>query len=80
MNGSLERQGACACDLYRQIIGVPSTGIYLAKDGAARIVLFVGGTKGRQQADIERAKAFHAEYKATKAAARAEAKGKRPRR
>jgi putative addiction module killer protein len=58
----------------------PGYRIYLAKDGDARIVLFGGGTKRRQQADIERAKAFHAEYKARKAPARAEAKGKRPRR
>ena len=43
-------------------------------------VLFGGGTKRRQQSDIERAKAFHAEYKARKAAVRAEVKGKRPRR
>jgi putative addiction module killer protein len=58
----------------------PGYRIYLAKDGDDLIVLFGGGTKRRQQADIERAKALHAEYKARKAAARAEAKGKRPRR
>jgi hypothetical protein len=29
-------------------------------------VLFGGGTKRRQQADIDRAKALHAEYKARK--------------
>ena len=51
--------------------------IYLAKDGDSLIVLFGGRTKRRQQADIERAKAFHAEYKARKAAVRAEAKSKR---
>lgn len=43
--------------------------IYLAKDGEQLIVLFGGGTKKRQQADIERAKALHAEYKNRKAAA-----------
>lgn len=58
----------------------PGYRIYLAKDGDALIVLFGGGTKRRQQADIERAKALHAEYKARKAASRTEAKGKRPRR
>ena len=58
----------------------PGYRIYLAKDGDALVVLFGGGTKRRQQADIERAKALHAEYKARKAAARAEATGKRPRR
>ena len=58
----------------------PGYRIFLAKDGDALIVLFGGGTKRRQQADIERAKALHAEYKARKTAARAEAKGERPRR
>ena len=56
----------------------PGYRIYLAKDGDALIVLFGGGTKRRQQSDIERAKVFHAEYKARKAAVRAEVKGKRP--
>ena len=58
----------------------PGYRIYLAKDGDSLIVLFGGGTKRRQQANIERAKALHAEYKARKAAAPAEAKGKRPKR
>jgi len=58
----------------------PGYRIYLAKDGAALIVLFGGGTKRRQQADIERAKALHAEYKARKAAARSDDKPKRSRR
>ena len=39
----------------------PGYRIYLAKDGDALIVLFGGGTKRRQQADIERAKALHAD-------------------
>ena len=50
--------------------------IYLAKDGDDLIVLFGGGTKRRQQVDIGRAKALHAEYKARKA----EAKGKQAKR
>ena len=58
----------------------PGYRIYLAKDGDDLIVLFGGGTKRRQQPDIERAKTLHAEYKARKAAARADAKGKRPKR
>ena len=37
------------------------------------IVLYGGGTKRRQQADIARAKALQAEYKARKAAARKQA-------
>ena len=46
----------------------PGYRIYLAKDGDSLIVLFGGGTKRRQQADIARAKALHAEYKARKMA------------
>jgi putative addiction module killer protein len=47
----------------------PGYRIYLAKDGEALIVLFGGGTKKRQSADIARAKELHAEYKARKRAA-----------
>jgi putative addiction module killer protein len=46
----------------------PGYRIYLAQDGKALIVLFGGGTKQRQQADVGRAKALFAEYKARKAA------------
>src|SRR5487761_282184 len=53
----------------------PGYRIYLAKDGERLVILLGGGTKQRQQVDIERAKAMWAEYKARKAAARA--KGKR---
>ena len=45
----------------------PGYRIYLARDGDTLIVLFGGGTKRRQQADIDRAKALHAEYKSRKA-------------
>ena len=45
----------------------PGYRIYLAKDGERLIVLFGGGTKRRQQADIDRAKILHAEYKERKA-------------
>ncbi len=58
----------------------PGYRIYLTKDGDSLIVLFGGGTKRRQQADIERAKTLHVEYMARKAAARALAKDKRPKR
>jgi putative addiction module killer protein len=54
----------------------PGYRIYLANDGAALIILLGGGTKQRQQSDIERAKTLWAEYKARKAAA-ARPKGKR---
>lgn len=54
----------------------PGFRIYLAKDGEALIVLFGGGTKQRQQADIERAKILWAEYRVRKAMA-ARQQGKR---
>ena len=44
----------------------PGYRIYLARDGDSLIVLFGGGTKRRQQFDIDRAKGLHAEYKARK--------------
>jgi putative addiction module killer protein len=37
--------------------------VYLAKDGETLVLLFCGGTKKRQQADIATAMALHAEYK-----------------
>jgi putative addiction module killer protein len=54
----------------------PGYRLYLARDGEALIILLVGGTKRRQQADIEKAKMLFAEYKARKAAA-AKPKGRR---
>ncbi len=44
----------------------PGYRIYLAKDGDLVIVLFGGGTKQRQQKDIDKAKKLLAEYKARK--------------
>src|SRR6266849_1768435 len=52
----------------------PGYRIYLAKDGDALIILLGGGTKARQQADIERAKAMFGEYKARKPAAKPRSK------
>ena len=48
----------------------PGYRVYLAKDGESIIVLFGGGTKRGQQADIDRAKMLLAEYKSRKAANR----------
>ena len=45
----------------------PGYRIYLGKDGPALIVLLGGGAKQQQNADIQRAKALWAEYKARKA-------------
>lgn len=52
---------------YRLVWG-PGYRVYLAKDGEQLIVLFGGGTKKKQQADIARAKALHVEYKERKKA------------
>jgi putative addiction module killer protein len=53
----------------------PGYRLYLAGDGAQLIILLGGGTKQRQQADIERARAMWTEYKARKAIDRS--KGRR---
>jgi putative addiction module killer protein len=50
---------------YRIDFG-PGYRIYLAKDGEKLIVLFGGGTKQGQQADIRRALELHHEYKSRK--------------
>jgi putative addiction module killer protein len=55
----------------------PGYRIYLARDGETLIILFGGGTKRRQQNDIDQAKALHAEYKDRKKALAAAKKGKR---
>ena len=47
----------------------PGYRVYLAKDGETLIILFCGGTKKRQPADIATARALHAEFKARKKAA-----------
>lgn len=44
----------------------PGYRIYLARNGEQLIVLFGGGTKKRQQADIDNAKALRDEYKRRK--------------
>jgi putative addiction module killer protein len=44
--------------------------VYFARDGEFLVILLTGGTKKRQQRDIERAIAFWQEYKRTKRAAR----------
>ena len=45
----------------------PGYRFYLAQDGCELIILFVGGTKKRQQADIKQAGALLDEYKGRKA-------------
>jgi putative addiction module killer protein len=46
----------------------PGYRLYLMRDGDELTILFVGGTKKRQQADIDRATSLMAEYKSRKAA------------
>jgi putative addiction module killer protein len=41
----------------------PGYRVYLGRDGAALVILLTGGTKRRQQRDIERAKALWADYR-----------------
>lgn len=52
----------------------PGYRLYLTQEGGALIILFSGGTKKRQKADINRARMLLAEYKARKAAAKAAGK------
>jgi putative addiction module killer protein len=53
----------------------PGYRVYLARDGEALIILFGGGTKRRQQKDIDQAKALHTEYKDRKKTLAAAKKG-----
>ena len=48
----------------------PGYRVYLAKDTETLVLLFCGGTKKRQQADIATALTLHGEYKARKKAGR----------
>ena len=41
----------------------PGYRVYFGRDGAALVILLTGGTKQRQQRDIERAKELWADYK-----------------
>ena len=48
----------------------PGYRIYFGRDGDALIILLTGGTKKRQQRDIETAAAFWRDYKRTKRSVR----------
>jgi putative addiction module killer protein len=41
----------------------PGYRLYLGRDGGKLVILLTGGTKQRQDADIERAKTYWADYK-----------------
>ncbi len=49
----------------------PGYRVYLAREGSALIILFSGGTKHRQEADIRRALALYQEFKARRRPPRA---------
>lgn len=48
--------------------------VYFAKDGPEVVILFCGGTKARQQTDIEKAKEYWSDYKKRKRRFRKEQK------
>ena len=50
----------------RRINFVKGYRVYFAKDGDELIILFWGGSKTRQQSDIEKAKGYWSEYKKRK--------------
>jgi len=52
--------------LERRIDFGPGFRIYFGQDGRKLIVLLVGGTKKRQQRDVEQAKAYWTDYKRRK--------------
>ncbi len=56
----------------------PGYRIYLAKKGAALIILFGGSTKKGQQKAIEQAVALHDEYKARKKETLSSLKSRKP--
>ena len=45
----------------------PGYRVYFGQDGPALVILLTGGTKQRQQRDIERAKSFWVDYRRRKA-------------
>lgn len=50
----------------RRIDFGPGYRVYFGQDGSELVVLLIGGTKKRQQRDIERAKEYWADYKRRK--------------
>lgn len=52
--------------LERRIDWGPGYRIYFGREGERIVVLLAGGTKKRQQVDIERARRFWADYKLRK--------------
>lgn len=54
--------------------------VYFAKDGDELVLLFCGGTKARQQSDIDKAKGYWSKYKKRKKEAKAKAQQQKKKR
>ncbi len=52
--------------MERRIFGSPALRIYYAQDGKELVILLAGGSKNKQDKDIEKAKALWAAYKTQK--------------
>lgn len=52
--------------IERRIFSSPALRVYYAMDGKELVILLAGGSKQNQSADIEKAKAYWADYKARK--------------
>ncbi|MGY6662462.1 MAG: type II toxin-antitoxin system RelE/ParE family toxin [Glycocaulis sp.] len=72
--GDLKSVGESVAEL--RIDYGPGYRVYFGQDGETLVILLCGGTKTRQQKDIDRAHALWAEYKTRKAAQTADAKSK----
>ena len=64
--GDLKGVGAGVVEL--RIDFGPGYRVYFGQDGATLVILLSGGSKKRQQSDIERAKVLWAEYRARRRA------------
>ena len=52
--------------MERRIFGNPAMRLYFARDGRELVILLAGGTKRKQDRDIDKAKALWTAYKAQK--------------
>jgi putative addiction module killer protein len=66
-NGNFSNVKGVGAGVYEQRIDFgPGYRIYLGKDGEQLVILLAGGTKTRQQNDIEQAQAYWQDYKRRK--------------
>lgn len=52
--------------IERRIFGTPALRLYFGMDGKDLVILLIGGTKNKQDKDIEKAKALWAAYQSEK--------------